>query len=132
MYFYINIYIYIYIERERLYKTMGYIYDKIIYNSWNEKDKLQIKIVLEKDNNRLQTYKDIVDKAPPKRSSEEYTNKVIEDTITKSRGRPKQYYTEEDIEALKQKKKISQKGITKMILKKENIKKQSGQIITDH
>ena len=53
----------------------------------------------------MQTYTDIVDKAPPKRSSEEYKNKVIEDTITKSRGRPKKDYTEEEIEALKQKKK---------------------------
>ena len=52
----------------------------------------------------MQTYKDIVGKAPPKRTSEEYTNKVIEDTITKSRGRPKKDYTEEEIEALKQKK----------------------------
>ena len=108
-------YIYIYIERERLYKNMEYIYDKTIYDSLNEKDKLQIKIALEKYNNRLQKYKYIVDKAPPKRSSEEYTNKVVEDTITKSRGRPKKDYTEEEIEALRQKKEISQKGITKII-----------------
>ena len=49
-------------------------------------------------------YKDIVDKAPQKSSPEEYKNKVIEDTITRSRGRPKKDYTEEEIEALKQKK----------------------------
>ena len=77
---------------------MEYIYDKkIISNSLNEKYKLQLKIVLQKYSNRLQKYKDIVDKAPPKRSSEEYTNKVIEDTITKSRGRLKKDYTEEEI-----------------------------------
>ena len=72
----------------------------MIYDSLNEKDKLQLKIVLAKYNNRLQKYTDIVDKAPPKRSSEEYKNKVIEDTITKSRGRPKKDYTEEEIEAI--------------------------------
>ena len=80
---------------------MEYIYDKTISNS--EKDKLQIKVVLEKYNNRLQTYKDIVDKAPPKRPSEEYTNKVVDGTKTKSRGRPKKDYAEEEVEALKQK-----------------------------
>ena len=110
---------------------MAYIY---VYfsSSLNEKDKQQLKIALDKYNNRLQQYKDIVDKAPQKRSSEEYRNKVIEGTITKSRGRPKQDYTEEEIEALKQKKGISQKDITKIILKEENIKKQSGQIVTYH
>ena len=80
----------------------------------------------------MQTYKDIVGKAPPKRTSEEYTNKVIEDTITKSRGRPKKDYTEEEIEALKQKNKISQKGITNITLKQENINNQNGQILTYH
>ena len=83
---------------------MEYIYDKIISNSLNEKDKQQLKIVLQRYNNRLQKYKDIVDKAPPKRSSEEYKNKVVEDTITRSRGRPKKDYAEEEIETLKQKK----------------------------
>ena len=68
---------------------MGYIYDTIICNSLSEKGKLQIKPVLEKYNNRLQQYKYITDKAHPKRSSEEYTYKVVEDTITKSRGIPK-------------------------------------------
>ena len=63
-----------------------------------------LKIVLQRYTNRLQKYKDIVDKAPPKRSSEEYNNKVVEGIITKSRGRPKKDYTEEEIEALKQKK----------------------------
>ena len=77
---------------------------KIIYNGSNEKDKQQLKIVLQRYNNRLQKYKDIVDKAPPKRSPEEYKNKVIEDIITRSRGRPKKECTEEEIEALKQKK----------------------------
>ena len=110
---------------------MEYIYDKISYNSLNDKDKLQIKIVLEKYNNRLQKYKDIIDKALPKRASEEYTNKVLEDTITKSRGRPKKDYTEEEIEALKQKKEILLKDITKIILKKETNKKQNGRRITD-
>ena len=62
---------------------MGYIYDKLIPNSLNKIGKLQLKIVLHKYNNRL------VDKAPPKRSSEEYTNKMVEDTKSKSRGRPK-------------------------------------------
>ena len=52
----------------------------------------------------MQTYKGIVDKAPPKRSSEEYKNKVDEDTITRSRGRPLKNYTEEEIEARKQNK----------------------------
>ena len=82
---------------------MEYIYDKIISNSLNEKDKQQLKIVLQRYNNRLQKYTDIVNKAPPKRSSEEYKNKVVEGTITRSRGRPKKDYTEEEIEALKQK-----------------------------
>ena len=80
----------------------------------------------------MQTYKDIVDNAPPKRSVEEYKNKVIEDIITRSRGRPKKDYTEEDIETLKQKKEILLKDITKIILNKENIKKQNGRIITYH
>ena len=83
---------------------MEYIYDKIIANNLNEKDKQQLKIVLQRYNNRLQKYKDIVDKAPPKRTFEENKHKVIEDTITRSRGRPKKDYTEEEIEALKQKK----------------------------
>ena len=43
----------------------------------------------ERYNNRLQNYKDIVDKAPPKRTFEENKHKVIEDIITRSRGRPK-------------------------------------------
>ena len=81
---------------------MEFFYDKIISNNLNEKDKQQIKIVLQKYNNRLQTYKDIVDKAPQKRTSEEYTNKVVEDTIPKSRGRLKQDFTEEEIETIKQ------------------------------
>ena len=83
---------------------MEYIYDKIISNSLNEKDKQQIKLVLQKYNNRLQKYKDIIDTAPPKRTSEENKNKVIEDTIPRTRGRPKKNYTEEEIEVLKQKK----------------------------
>ena len=57
---------------------------------------------------------------------------MIEDTITRSRGRPKKDYTEEEIDAIKQKKEILQKDTTKIILKKENIKKQSGRRITDH
>ena len=69
------------------------MYDQIISNSLNEKDKQQLKIILQKYNNRLQVYKYTVDKAPQKRSSEEYKNKVIEDTITRSRGRPKKNYT---------------------------------------
>ena len=111
---------------------MEYIYDKIIANSLNEKDKQQLKIVLQRYNNRLQKYKDIIDKAPQKRSPEEYTNKVIEDIITRSRGRPKKDYTEEEIEALKQKNEILQKDITKIALKRENNKKQNGRRITDH
>ena len=111
---------------------MEYIYGKIIAKSLNEKDKQQLTIVLQRYNNRLQKYKDIVDKAPPKRSPEEYTNKVIEDIITRSRGRPKKDYTEEEIEALKQKKEILLKDITKITLKKENNKKQNGRRITDH
>ena len=71
-------------------KHIEYIYDKIIANSLNEKDKQQLKIVLQRYNNRLQKYKYIIDKAPQKRSPEEYNNKVIEDIITRSRGRPKQ------------------------------------------
>ena len=51
---------------------MEYIYDKIISNCLNEKGKPQLKIVLQRYNNRLQTYKGIVDKAPPKCSPEEY------------------------------------------------------------
>ena len=111
---------------------MEYTYDKIISNNSNEKDKLQLNIVLQIYNNRLQKYKDIVDKAPPKRSPEEYKNKVIEDIITRSRGRPKKDYTEEEIEALKQKKRYRKKDITKIILKKENIKNQNGRRITGH
>ena len=84
---------------------MEYIYDKIIANSLNEKDKQQLKIILQIYNNRLQTYRYIIDKAPQKCSPEEYTNKVIEDIIIRSRGRPKKNYTEEYIEALKQKSK---------------------------
>ena len=83
---------------------MEYIYDKITANSLNGGDKQPLKLVLQICNNRLQKYKDIVDKAPSKRSPEEYKNKVIEDIITRSRGRPKKDYTEEEIEALKQKK----------------------------
>ena len=56
---------------------MEYIYDKIIANSLNEKDKQQLKIVLERYNNRLQQYKDIVDKAPPKRTFEENNIKSL-------------------------------------------------------
>ena len=108
---------------------MEYIYDKIIANNLN--DKQQLKIVLERYNNRLQKYKDIIDKAPQKRTFEENKHKVIEVTITRSRGRPKKDYTEEEIEALKQKE-ISQKDITTIFLKKENIKKQSGQRMADH
>ena len=51
---------------------MEYIYDKIIANSLNEKGKQQLKTVLRRYNNRLQTYKYIIDKAPQKRSPEEY------------------------------------------------------------
>ena len=94
---------------------MEYIYDKMISNSLNEKDKLQLKIVLQKYKNRLQTYKDIVDKAPPKHSSEEYANKVVENTKPKSRGRPKKDYTEEEIEALKLRRR---KGYRKKALRK--------------
>ena len=111
---------------------MEYIYDKIIANNLNEKDKQQLKIVLQRYNNRLQQYKDIADKAPQKRSPEEYKHKVIEDIITRSRGRLKKDYTEEEIEALKQKKEILLKDITKIILKRENNKKQNGRRITDH
>ena len=92
---------------------MEYIYDKIIANNLNEKDKQQLKIVLERYNNRLQKYKDIVDKAPPKRTFEENKHKVIEDIITRSRGRPKKDYTEEEIEALKQKKRYCKKTLRK-------------------
>ena len=81
---------------------MEYIYDKIIPNNLNEKDKQQIKIVLARYNNRLQKYKDIIYTAPPTRSFEENTNKVNEDTIKRTRGRPKKQYTEEEIEALQQ------------------------------
>ena len=81
----------------RLYKNMEHICGKIISDNLHEKDKQQIKVVLEKYNNRLQTYKDIIDNAAPKRSSEEATNKVVEDTKPKSRGRPKKDYTEEYI-----------------------------------
>ena len=70
------------------------MYGKLIPNSPNEKDKLQLKKALQRYSNRLQTYKGIVDKAPQKRSSEEYKDRVVEDTITGSRGRPKQNYTE--------------------------------------
>ena len=76
-----------------------------------KKDKQQFKLVLQRYN-RLHKYKDIVDKAPPKCSFEENTNKVIEDIVTRSRGRPKKDYTEEEVEALKQKKEILLKDIT--------------------
>ena len=97
---------------------MEYIYAKTISNNLNAKDKQQLKIVLERYNNRLQKYKDIIDKAPQKRSFEENKNKVIEDTIPRSRGRLKKDYTEEEIEALKQKNEILLKDITKIMLKK--------------
>ena len=108
---------------------MEYIYDKIISNNLNEKDKQQLKIVLERYNNRLQKYKDIVDKASQKPTPEEKTNKDIK---VRTRGRPKQQYTEEEIEALKHKNKILQKNIMNIILKKENFKKQNGLIIIEH
>ena len=111
---------------------MEYIYDKIIANNLNEKDKQQLKIVLQRYNNRLQKYKDIIDKAPQKRTFEENKHKVIEVTITRSRGRPKKDYTEEGIEALKQKKEILLKDIMKITLKRENIKKLNGRRITGH
>ena len=93
---------------------MEYIYDKIIANSLNEKDKQQLKIVLQRYNNRLQKYKDIIDKAPQKRSPEENKHKVVEDIITRSRGRPKKDYTEEEIETLKKEKRdIAKKTLRK-------------------
>ena len=111
---------------------MEYIYDRMISNSLNGKGKQQLKILLERYNNRLQTNRTIIDKAP-KRSSGKYTHKVIEDTITRPRGRPKQNYTEEEVEALKQKKtRYYKKALRKKTLKKENIKKQSGRIIAGH
>ena len=75
---------------------MEYIYDKIIANNSNEKETQQLNIVLQRYNNRLQKYKDMIDKAPPKSSPEEYKHKVIEDIVTRSiddRGRPKRDYT---------------------------------------
>ena len=92
---------------------MEYIYDKRVSNSLNGKDKLQLKIILQRYNNRLQKYTDIIDTAPQKRSFEENKNKVIEDTLPRSRGRPKKDYTEEEIEALKQKKKYRKKTLRK-------------------
>ena len=47
---------------------------------------------------------------------------MIEDIITRSRGRLKNEYTEEEIEALKQKKEILLKDIAKIILKKKTSK----------
>ena len=81
---------------------MEYIYDNLISDNLNGKDKQQLKIILERYSNILQNYKHIIDKAPQHRSPEEYNNKVIEDIITRSRGRPKNDYTEEELEALKQ------------------------------
>ena len=78
------------------------------------------------------TIKDIVDKAPPKRSSEEYRNKAVEDTIARSRGRPNKDYTEEYIEALKQKKRDIAKRHYENNLEKRKHQKQNGQIITGH
>ena len=51
---------------------MAYIYGMILANNLNEKDKQHVKLVLQRYSNRLQKYKDIVDKAPQKRSPEEY------------------------------------------------------------
>ena len=70
---------------------MEYIYDQMVSNSLNEKAKQQPKLVLQKYNSWLQQYKGIVDKAPQKRTSEEYTDKVVEGTIAKSRGILKNY-----------------------------------------
>ena len=67
---------------------MEYSYDKIVANSLDEEDKQHLKITLQRYSNRLQTYKDIVNKAPPKRFFEENTNKVIEDKSFKSLGKP--------------------------------------------
>ena len=39
---------------------MEYFYDKILSNNLNETDKQQLKILLQKYNNRLQTYKDVI------------------------------------------------------------------------
>ena len=86
------------------------------------KNKQQLKLVLQRYNNRLQKYKDIVDKAPQKRPAEECNNKVIEDTITRSRGRPKKEYTEEEIEALKQKKEIAKRHYENNLEKRKHQK----------
>ena len=56
---------------------MEYIYDKIISDNLSEKDKQQLKIVLQRYNNRLQTYKYIIDKAPQKRTFEEHRIKSL-------------------------------------------------------
>ena len=108
---------------------MEYIYDKIISNSLNEKDKQQIKLVFEKYNNRLQKYKDIVDKATPKRES--LLKEMVEDIKPKSRGRPKKDYTEEEIEALKQKTRDIAKRHYENNFEKGNFKKQNGQKIIE-
>ena len=102
---------------------MEYIYDKILSNSLNEKDKQHIKLVLQKYNNRLQKYKDIIDTAPPKRSFEENKNKVNEDTIKRTRGRPTKNYTEEEIEALKQQKRDIAKRHYENNLEKRKLQK---------
>jgi len=81
---------------------MEYFYDKILSNNLNETDKQQLKIVLQKYNNRLQKYKDVIGQV---QTNDLTTNKVDENIKPKSnRGRPKKEYTEEEIEALKQKK----------------------------
>ena len=66
---------------------MEYFYDNIFSNNLNETDKQQLKIVLQKYNNRLQKYKDVIGQV---QTNDLTTNKVDENTKPKSnRGRPK-------------------------------------------
>ena len=89
----------------------------------NEKYKQHIKLVLQKHNNRLQKYKDIIYTAPPKRSFEENKHKVNEDTTKRTRGKPTKNYTEEGIETLKQQKRDIAKRHYENNLEKRKLQK---------
>ena len=72
---------------------MEYFYDKILSNNLNETDKQQLKIVLQKYNNRLQKHKDVI-------GNVKTDDLINENTKPKSnRGGPKKEYAEEEIEA---------------------------------
>ena len=129
IYIYIFIYKYIYIDYAKTWNTFMI---EIISNSWHEKDKQQIKVVLEKTTIGCESiqiyYIKLLRSALPKRPQIKWLripNQNQEEDLIKD-------HTEEEIEAIKQKKEMLQKCITKIISKKESNKKHNGQQITHH